>query len=704
MSNHLRLVSRAMLTACCLAMLTSAAYAKPGPASGVFKPLEPNPAHKRSSIEILDRLEYAHYHDLSIDNALSTRVFDRYLKDLDPSRSHFLKADISEFEAYRYTIDDTLSVGDLGPGFLIYNRYQHRVIQRLNYMIKTLENGIKQFDFNRNDYIETKREDSPWAKSMAELEELWRKRLKGAVLGLKLTGKKDKDIQQTLLSRYRSNLTRAKQANSEDAFQTYMNALTQTYDPHTQYYSPRSSENFNINMSLSLEGIGAVLQSEDEYTKVVRLVPAGPADKAGNLQPADKIIGVAQDKNEMINVVGWRIDEVVELIRGKKNTVVRLEIIPRNAAHDQDTKVISITRNTVKLEEQAAKKHIIDIKDPGVPVFKLGVISIPTFYVDFRGMQSGNPNYKSTTRDVKKLIQELQAANVDGLIIDLRNNGGGALNEVNTLLGLFIESGPTVQVRHMRGRTETYRDNDPSVFYSGPLAVMVNRLSASASEIFAAAIQDYNRGLILGNQTFGKGTVQALRGLNKGQLKITQAKFYRISGGSNQNLGVIPDIAFPNYYDTNEIGESALENALPWDTIPPARYEAYGQIRPLIKDLTKRHQERVKHNPDFIHLVETIKLNDELRADTKVSLNEKLRKEQKKSIKDRQLALENKRRIANGEKPIEKLAELDEDKEKDENNGKPLSTEDLKNDVLLTESAHILMDYIKLHDHRVAKH
>lgn len=665
-----------------------------------YTPLKPTPEQKRTGMEIVDRLNYSHYQELAIDDRLSSRIYDRYIRDLDTSRSYFLQSDIDEFEKYRYSIDDTLKVGELSLGFEIYNRYQQRVVERLTFMIRDLEDGIEDLDFTQDEFIETDRENAPWPKTKKELEYLWRKRLKGAVLGLRLAKKPHDEIRDILLKRYRSNLNRTRQANNEDAFQTYINALAQTYDPHTLYYSPRSSENFNINMSLSLEGIGAVLQTENEYTKVVRLVPAGPADKSKQLHPADRIIGVAQADAEMVDVIGWRIDEVVELIRGKKGSVVRLEIIPRNAANDQETKIVSITRNTVKLEEQAAKTDIIQLDEGGKP-FKLGVITIPTFYVDFKGMQNRDPNYKSTTRDVRKLLTELKEEKVDGLVIDLRNNGGGALTEVNSLLGLFIKSGPTVQVRDDRGRTETYRDSDPRVFYEGPMAVLVNRLSASASEIFAGAIQDYKRGLILGNQTFGKGTVQALRSLNRGQLKITQAKFYRISGGSNQNLGVLPDIALPGLYDKDEIGESALENALPWDTIAAARYQEYGNYSPLLEDLKGLHSDRVKTNPDFIHWVDLIELNQAIRADTKISLNEKTRLRQREEAKEKQLSLENKRRKSKGLEPLKELAELDEEETVENEESKE---KDLSEDVILTESGHILKDYVLLNDRRIAKH
>ncbi|MEE9253546.1 MAG: carboxy terminal-processing peptidase, partial [Pseudomonadales bacterium] len=480
-----------------------------------------------------------------------------------------------------------------------------------------------------------------------------------------------------------------------------------TYDPHTQYFSPRTSENFNINMSLSLEGIGAVLRTEDEYTTVVRLVPAGPADKSGLIQPEDRITGVAQGSaGKMVDVVGWRLDDVVELIRGPAGSRVQLEIIPNG---QDESRTIQITRNTVKLEEQSAQKRILTYELDGRER-KIGVIEVPTFYVDFKGQQRGDPNYKSTTRDVRRLIQELTQEGMEGLIVDLRNNGGGSLQESNSLTGLFIKLGPTVQVKSANNRVNPFYDNDNEVAWGGPLVVLVNRLSASASEIFAGAIQDYQRGIIVGAQTFGKGTVQTLIPLNRGQLKLTQAKFYRISGQSTQHQGVIPDIVYPGIYDAESIGESALDGALPWDVIAPARYRRSEQpIQPLVDTLAKQHEQRVRDDSEFAYLRALAERSREMRGHTLISLNEEKRRAEKAEEDAWRLALENDLRVAKGQAELKSLDELDEEPStlaqatggpaplasvNSEAQGIEDESEDV--DALLREGGNILLDFISL--------
>lgn len=458
-------------------------------------------------------------------------------------------------------------------------------------------------------------------------------------------------------------------------------------------------------MSLSLEGIGAVLQGDNEHVKIVRLVPSGPADKSKQLAPADKIIGVAQGNKEMVDVIGWRLDEVVKLIRGKKGSTVRLEVIPAsNAPNDLSSKTVTIVRESVKLEEQAAQKSILNLEHEGKP-FKLGIIEIPAFYIDFKAYRAGDPNYKSTTRDVRKLLAELQQEQVDGLVIDLRNNGGGSLQEATELSSLFIPQGPSVLVRNNDGRVDVLEDDNKGVFYQGPMAVLVNRLSASASEIFAGAIQDYHRGLIIGGQTFGKGTVQTIQPLNHGELKFTIAKFYRVSGQSTQHQGVLPDISYPAEYNTKEIGESALPEAMPWDSIKPAINPGPDPFKPYLKTLEKRHAQRTKHNPDFVFSHERLALSKALMKDTVVSLNEEKRRAEQDKIDQQQLAMENKRRLAKGEKAMQlkELKKEDEDlaaeleKEK-ENKQKP------EKDAFLVETGHILLDWLSLHQQQVAQH
>ena len=452
-------------------------------------------------------------------------------------------------------------------------------------------------------------------------------------------------------------------------------------------------------MSLSLEGIGAVLQSDNEMVKIVRLVPAGPAEKSKQLVPADRIVGVAQGSDEMVDVIGWRLDEVVKLIRGPKGSKVRLEIIPAsNAPNDQTSRVVTLTREAVKLEEQAAKKSVLQLEHEGRD-YKLGVIEIPAFYLDFKAYRAGDPNYKSTTRDVKKLLAELKEEKVDGIVIDLRNNGGGSLQEATELTGLFIEQGPTVLVRNSDGRVDVLADENAGTHYTGPMAVLVNRLSASASEIFAGAMQDYHRALIIGVQTFGKGTVQSIQPLNHGELKLTLAKFYRVSGQSTQHQGVVPDILYPSDVDTDEIGESALPEAMPWDRIHPAIRPETDPFKPFLADLKARHDARAAQNPDFVFTRERLQLSQELMKETRVSLNETQRRSQHAAIEARQLKLENTRRLARGEEPLEKIKSEDEETLSPHDADKPKPEED----AYLAETGHILLDYLTL-DSRVAKH
>lgn len=647
--------------------------------------LKPEAEHALTNRAVVHHLYQHHYSRKYLNNEFSEKVYTRYLDILDNTRSYFTQSDIEQFEKYRNKLDDAIKTNDLEPAFTIYNRYEQRAIERLDYALALLKGGIKQFDFKKDEALELDREKSPWAKSSEDLDQLWRKRIKNTVLNLKLAGKEDKDIIELLERRYESQLNRIIQINSEDAFQSYMNALTYTFDPHTQYMSPRNSENFNINMSLSLQGIGAVLRSENENTIVERLVPGGPAAKAAQLKPSDKIVGVAQDREEMVDVIGWRLDEVVDLIRGPKDSTVRLDIIS-GSGQTETHRTISIVRDEVKLEDRAASSETIEIKRED-KAYKLGIIDIPAFYADFEAKNKNDPNFRSTTRDVSKLISKLKGDNIDGLIIDLRNNGGGSLAEVNNLVGLFIPQGPTVQVHYSFGHTQVLADQDPSVLYDGPLVVLTNRLSASASEIFAGAIQDYGRGLIVGSQTFGKGTVQTLIPLFRGQMKVTNAKFYRVSGESTQHRGVIPDISYPEIYDIEKIGESALEEALPWDKIDASKFKPQHSLTNVVPGLEKSHFKRIENNPDFEYLNEQVEFLKELRNDTTISLNIDTREKERLETEARRLALENKRRKAKGLKILEKL-EDDTDEDSDPNK------KDVTEDALLVEGGEILVDFI----------
>jgi len=659
------------------------------------------------AIDIVEKLQSQHYASLSFDDKLSSRLLDNYIERLDGNRSYFLQSDLKEFEQYRYLLDDSFAAGDLQPGFTVFNRYQQRLVDRLETIIEQLPTMVANLNFERDEVLQLDRSEASWPENREELDNLWRKRIKSRVISLRLAKKDEDEIVPLILKRYKNQLNRIKLTNSEDAFQIYMNALTSLYDPHTSYFSPTTSENFNINMSLSLQGIGAVLQIEDEFTKVVRVVHKGPADKQGQLQPSDRIVSVAQGEEPFKDVIGLRLDDVVKLIRGPKLSVVRLEVIPVSAKTDEERTVIEIVRDTVKLEEQSAQKKIIEVYNND-KLLKLGVIDIPAFYIDFDAMRRGDKEYKSTTRDVSKLLAELEADGVDGIVIDLRNNGGGSLQEANQLTGLFVESGPTVQIRH--SNTQVFRDGkrNASPYYEGPLAVLINRLSASASEIFAGAIQDYDRGIVVGSQSFGKGTVQSLTPLRSGQLKITESKFYRISGESTQHRGVVPDLQFPALYDLEKVGESSLDNALAWDRINPIKHRKYHRIASILPLLEEKHQQRMKKDPDFIFLQDQLTLIEESRKIKTLPLNEKKRIVFFEREKEKSLAIENKRLIAKGLDPVTSLDEESETDDgeqqsassidgdqlaKDDNND--AAAEDDKEeepDALLTETAHILTD------------
>lgn len=669
----------------------SAVFAKQASAPATAQPLAPVKVHVRTARDTVALLDEMHYEHRELDDTLSAQVFDRYLKDLDGQRIYFLGSDIKSFQPYRLTLDQALKKGDLQVPFLIYNRFLQRSRERLKFTIAELEKGVGAMDFGGNEVVEVDREKSPWVSGSTAMDDLWRKRLKAAALSLRLAGKSDKDIQTTLLKRYRSQLTNLNRTKADDGFQAFMNSFAESYDPHTEYFSPRTEENFNINMSLSLEGIGAVLQSEDEFTKVVRLVPAGPADKGKQLKTGDRIVAVAQGEQDFVDVVGWRIDEVVELIRGPKGTTVRLQVIPAGGVDETQTRQVSIVRNTVKLEDQAAQKKVITVQQGGQS-YRIGVIKLPAFYADFQGMQNGDPEYRSTTRDVKRLINELKAEKINGLVLDLRNNGGGSLSEANSLIGLFIGTGPTVQVRNAMGRVEQLVDPDPSVVYSGPLAVMTNRLSASAAEIVAGAIQDYGRGLVIGSTTFGKGTVQSLRDLEYGQLKLTEAKFYRISGASTQHRGVSADVLFPNIFDEDEVGESALPNAMRWDTIPSARYMPYQDYSRRLPELRRQSAARQAQDADFRYLNESIALARELKKQKTLSLNEALRRKEKAELDERRLAMENRRRAAKGEALLKSWKEAEDKAEKEAQEVAEPGDEKPEEEAFALEASRVLVD------------
>lgn len=651
------------------------------------KVLQPEKIFSEENQIINTILSRYHYNRFQLGDSLSSVIYDRYLKSLDPSRSYFIKSDIEEFEAYRYKIDDFLKLSELDPCYKIFNRFKDRLNERINFVQNILSD---EFDFTKDEYYEIDRENAEWPNNTNDANEIWRLRVKNDALNLKLAGKEWSSIQETLKKRYESYRKAVIQYNSEDVFQLYMNAYTEALDPHTNYFSPITSENFNIDMSLSVEGIGAQLQNEDEYVKIAEIIPGGPAAKSGLLFPDDRIVGVAQGTaGEMVDIIGWRVNDAVKLIRGEKGTTVRLSILSASDGVNALPKEIILVREKVKLEEQAAKKSILELLKDGKP-YRVGVITIPKFYSDFEAQQRGEKDYKSTTRDVKKILAELKEEKVDGVIIDLRNDGGGSLNEAIDLTGLFIKDGPVVQVKHSDGTIEIDKDTDPNIIYDGPLAVIVNRFSASASEIFAAAIQDYGRGLILGEQTYGKGTVQNLIDLNRvinksdnkfGQIKLTIGKYYRITGGSTQNLGVVPDILFPSAFDAHEFGESSEPSALPWDQIKSSQFQMFGDLKIHLSKLISLHESRIKTDPEFGFLIEDIELYKESKSKNLISLNEKIRRQEKEESEERSFQRENERRKSKGMTLLKK-GEVDTTKDEKES------------DPILSESGNIIVDLI----------
>ncbi len=651
----------------------------------VWTPESYFPAEDRLVATLMQRY---HYKKIKLDDSLSVDIFNRYIKSLDYNKMIFYKSDIENFAKQKYLFDDYIRKGKLDEAYKIFNVFYKRLRDRVKYANKVLDKG---FNFNINEYYIFKRDSADWPKDLKEMNDLWRKRLKYDALNLLLTGKKWDATKKILKKRYNNYKKIFYQFSSEDIFQNYLNAFASSIDPHTDYLSPIASQNFNIDMSRSLEGIGARLNTVDEYTTVAEIIVGGPAYKSKLLHRNDKIVGVAQGKDgKMVDVIGWRITDVVQLIRGKKGSIVRLQIIPAENNLEMQTKEIEIVRDKVQLNDISAKEKVLDIKNKKLN-YKIGVLSIPAFYNDFEAARRGDPNYKSTTRDVRKLLKKLKKEKVDGLIIDLRNNGGGSLQEAISLTGLFIKKGPVVQVKNSNGIIDVGKDPDPQIVYDGPLAVLTNRFSASASEIFTGAIQDYGRGIVLGETTYGKGTVQNLIDLNRlmpnsskklGQVKLTIAKFYRITGGSTQNLGVTPDIEFPSAFNPKKIGESAEPTALPWDKIAPVEFQSYGNVKPYLQKLREEHLARIKKDFEFQNLIASINEFKENRTNIKISLNKKIREKLKKKREEEKFRKENQRRKLAGLKVVKK----------DE---KP-SPENKKVDAELHESAHILADYIYL--------
>jgi carboxyl-terminal processing protease len=685
--------SPAWFTAAAVAVLALAlAGSAPAPANTTALlpagAIAPTDGQRQTARRVGRILEEAHYSRAAIDDKMSDVVYERYLEFLDGQRSYFLASDINDFNAYRYQFGDMIRTGNIEPAYLIFARFQQRNRERIQHAISLL--GTEP-NWTLDESYEFDRQHASWPADQATMDELWRKRVKNDALSLMLTGKTWPEAADLLRKRYERVLKRVDQVTSEDVFENLMNAYARAFDPHSSYFSPRSSEEYRIQMSLNYEGIGASLQLVDDYVTIMSVLEGGPAAIAGTLHVNDRITGVGQGhEGSFTDVIGWRLDDVVQLIRGKAGTSVRLQVLTAGAAPGTAEKVLEFTRNKVTLEAQAAHSDVKTVVRNG-RTFKIGVITVPGFYQDVAAQNAGDENYRSTTRDVLKLLRELKTQNIDGLVLDLRNDGGGYLPEATQLTGLFIDHGPVVQLRDTSGRLEVLDDPENGPAYDGPLAVLVDRLSASASEIFAAAIQDYHRGVILGQTTFGKGTVQNLVPLDRwpqksgnGQLTVTIGKFYRVTGESTQHRGVEPDVPLASPLDTKEIGESALESALPWDRIAGVPFKASGgtAAAPPVATLALEEGTRAQHDPDYQWLMSDIAAIDSVREQHSVSLNLKVRREERARIDRERLERENSRRVAKNLPPVKTVEELEK------------ATKDDAADVVLDQATQVMADMV----------
>lgn len=667
--------------------LHTASFSQEGNEPGVYEDLRPTTVQYKAQQTALRLLTNFHFRKLKLDDSLSSVILDKYLKDIDPGKLYFTKGDVEQFEKYRYSFDDFLLKGELDVPYEIFNLYRKRWLERNEYISKILDDPKLQ-DFSGKETLVADREKLAWADNSQALDDIWFKYIKSEALDLKLSGKVDTAAVTVLKQRYKNRARNLGRIKTEQAFQTYFNSYAESIDPHTSYMSPVTADRFNQDMSQSLEGIGAQLREDGDYIKIVDIIPGGPAFKSKYFNKEDRIIGVAQGENgPMVDIIGWFVDDAVKLIKGPKGTVVRLQILPSDALPNTPPKEYKLVREKINLVEGRAKKEIITVPTKNGEQ-KLGVINIPQFYRDFEGVQRREKGFASTTVDVQNLIRELKAEGIDGLIIDLRNNGGGSLYEAVALTGLFIKNGPVVQIKETMGQTDVQSDNDPSIAYDGPLGVLVNRFSASASEIFAAAIQDYKRGVVIGEQTFGKGTVQTLLDLNQyekageqlGKLKMTTAKFYRVNGASTQLEGVMPDVVLPNAHITDEFREKSQTSALPWDQISAARYETVNHVTaPLVSWLVENHKKRLKTDEKLVKLVSDLKEFKEARENKEISLNETIRKKEREEAEKKRAVL---------------ASVKDETAEDDEEETSTVNTKASKNDVYLQEAGRVVVDMV----------
>ncbi len=656
-------------------------------AASVEDPESLTVSEKQSEVsrKVSDIIARFHYSRQRIDNSLSSAILDRYLDTLDGNRMYFLAGDVSRFSRYRYELDERVRSGELQPIFDMFNEYRQRTAQRVEFALSLL---ATEPSFTMDEDYQFDRSELAWPITVEELDEVWRKRVKNDGLSLMLTGKTWEESAEILQKRYERMQKRVMQITGDDVFETFMNAYAHTLDPHSSYLSPRHSEEYRIQMSLSYDGIGASLQLEDDYVTVMDVIIGGPAHLDGQLKKQDRIVAVGQGPDtEMVDVIGWRLDDVVQLIRGPSGSPVRLQVLPEAALPGAGEKIVTLIRDKVKLEAQAAKKAVITLPGEGSDQ-KIGVITVPSFYQDYAARSRGEENYTSTTGDVRRLVQELESEGVEGLILDLRGNGGGHLSEATDLSGLFIKNGPVVQLKETHGRVQVLDDPSPNAVYEGPLVVLVDRFSASASEIFAAAIQDYERGVVIGQQTFGKGSVQNLFNLDRymqgegfGQLTLTIGKYYRVTGGSTQHRGVMPDIKLPSAVDVEIIGESSRDTALPWDQIAPTGYRGGSPLDEEIDLLSRNHEARALEDPNFNFLLDDIRAFEGLRGRKTVSLNRQTREAERQELRAQQLVRENRRRAALGLEPIEDVDALEELE---------------RSDVILDQAARVVADMASL--------
>jgi len=655
------------------------------------------PRHSFEYKIINSMLKRYHYKKFELNDDFSGKILDQYLDQLDPSKVYFTKDDVNQFNLHRDKFDDYINNGNTEVAVDIFKKYQQRINERSKYAVTRVE---QPFSLDTDDQYLLDRKDAKWETSESGLNSLWEKRIKNAYINEILSDTKPAEAVKKLKKRYLNMTKRTSQIKANELFQTVVNAYAGAVEPHTSYLSPRSSEQFDINMSLSLSGIGAVLRTEEDNTKIVSVVPGGPADLTGQVSAGDLIIGVGQKTvDSMKDIVGWRLSDVVNIIRGEKGSTVVLSVLPSATGLSGTPKTVKIVRDKIKLEHQAASKRIIEIERPSGKV-KVGVIDLPSFYIDFKARNNGDKDYAGTTRDVKKLLLELNEEGIDDLIIDLRGNGGGSLSEVVSLTGLFIDQGPVVQINDTTGRTDILRDDDSGSIYTGPMAVLIDKGSASASEIFAGAIQDYQRGIIIGETSFGKGTVQTVLPLESytrktfekplGQIKITSAQFFRVNGESTQHKGVIPDLSWNLPQVEGDFGERAYKNALPWRKISVAKHKDFeNSFSPVVLQQAKQKSlARISKNPKFLTTVDRVKLLVDAGNEKTASLNLSKRKAKRALFNKQLLSLENKLQVANGlpaYKTIKELREAQERQNDDIFTKKPV-------DVFLDEAAHILTD------------